>query len=81
LSANRSRIEELFDHFVDRLLDVVKPDGSGNISVPEAAYLNVIRQFLKENSMSADADRHDGLRELRTRANHPFAEEPSEDDL
>jgi hypothetical protein len=77
--SNRSRAEELYDHFVDRLIDVVKPLPDGTKPVPEAAALNVVRQFLKEQNIAADDDKHPGLKELKKQT-LPFAERPNEDD-
>lgn len=76
---NRSRSEELYDHFVDRLIDVVKPRADGAVPVPDAASLNVVRQFLKENNIAADDDRHKGVKELKKHS-LPFAEQPNERD-
>lgn len=76
---NRTRTEELFDHFVDRLIDVVKPDKEGTPPRPDAASLNVVRQFLKENNIAADEDRHNGLQNLKKHS-LPFEELPNERD-
>lgn len=76
---NRTRSEELFDHFVDRLIDVVKPDKDGVAPVPDAAALNVVRQFLKEQNISADEDKHEGLQKMQ-KHKLPFGRPPSEED-
>ncbi|SKA17857.1 hypothetical protein SAMN02745126_04010 [Enhydrobacter aerosaccus] len=78
--SNRTRTEELFDHFVDRLIDVVKPGAAGTKPVPDAASLNVVRQFLKENNIQADDDKHEGVKTLKKHS-LPFAEDPGEGDL
>jgi hypothetical protein len=77
---NRTKAEDLYDHFVDRLVDLVKPDADGTPPKPDAASLNVVRQFLKEQNISADEDKHTGLKELKEKHKLPFGRPPSEED-
>lgn len=83
--SNRTPLERLFDDFVDVLREKVKGsvDDEGKRTPCSAADLNVIRQFLKEQNISADDDRHEGLKDLKSgvRKQMPFSEGPSEDDL
>lgn len=82
--SNRSKEEQIYDRFVDTLLEVTKPDeGTGKAPVLEAATLNAVRQFLKDQNVGADPDTHSGLGALEKRAEGrkaPFAE-PNEEDL
>lgn len=79
---NRSKAGKLFDNFVEVLNECVKPGDDGVASNPGAATLNVIRQFLKDQNIAADEDRHEGLKTLKEQTKKlPFDEAPGERDL
>lgn len=81
--SNRSRPEKLMDQFVDILVEITKPDKDGNPPNPGAAMTNVIRQFLKDQNVSVDDDKHEGMIRLKENvaANPmPFAEKPGDGD-
>lgn len=83
--SNRSKEEQIYDRFVDTLLEVTKPDeDTGKPPVLEAATLNAVRQFLKDQNIGADPDTHSGLKALDERTTPkrkaPFSE-PNEGDL
>lgn len=66
--SNRTLEEELYDELVKSLLARVK---SGEAT---AAQLGVVRQFLKDNSISADKDKHPALGALAKSLPFPAGE-------
>lgn len=86
MSSNRTREGRLYDQLVDVMLEATKPDDDGKVPVLEAASMNAVRQFLKDQNVGADPAEHSGLKELNRRVNGepsrkaPFPE-PSEEDL
>lgn len=66
--ANRPLEEELYDELVKSLLARVR---TGEAS---AAELGVVRQFLKDNSISADKDKHPQLGALAKSLPFPAGE-------
>lgn len=70
---------EIFDSFVDTLKDIAKngetvvtEDGEVKRKTPSPATLNVIRQFLKDQNITA-SPAHKGLREVSQSATlYPF---------
>lgn len=56
----------LVEYLTDRLVEARKKDENGNILAPmAAAELSVLRQFLKDNGIAADADHADDLLALQ----------------
>lgn len=83
--SNRSKEEQIYDNLVEIMVETTKPDDEGKAPRLEAATLNAIRQFLKDNNIGADPETHSGLQTLdkQTKAQGrqaPFAERPGEDD-
>lgn len=79
--SNMTPNERLFNNFVDALNDCVKPEADGSPAKPGAPILNVIRQFLKDQNISADPATHNGLQDLSKNSKKlPFAEAPGDDE-
>jgi len=56
----------LVEYLTERLVEARKKDENGNIQTPmAAAELSVLRQFLKDNGIAADADHSDDLLALQ----------------
>ena len=79
-NSNRTRQETLFDQFVDVLVKMTEPGEDGSPPNPGAPMLGVIRQFIKDQNISADEDRHEGLQKLTgNTCKLPFSEKPREE--
>lgn len=80
--SNRTQKEKLFDQFVDILVEMTKPGEDGKPPNPGAAMANVVRQFIKDQNLSGDDDKHEGLKTLKQQSHAlPFEEKPHEGDL
>lgn len=82
-NSNKTRTEKLMDQFVDILVKITAPDpATGEAPNPGAPMTNVIRQFLKDQNIAADDDKHEGLQKLKQQSHTlPFAERPNDGDL
>lgn len=81
-NSNKTRQQQLFDNFVDILVEMTEPDpetGQRDLGAPMAS---VIRQFIKDQNISADEEKHQGLKRLAEQGRSlPFTETPNEGDI
>lgn len=85
---SKKSLEGLFDAFADLLAKqledgrtVVTKDGEVVQIDPDAATLNVVRQFLKEQGIEADGDNGNNERLNHLRNVVPFKADEAEEDL